>query len=708
MVVQSSSVRGLVNQKIISRGTVVFPLLIRLKLLLLIHLSVEYADNPDFANSLYLTKKLDTLITKIKLQNLTIGKRYWLRAKLNSQSQKYGSIISFIYFSLNSYKYSLVDSISFANTGKENVSFENGLKLLKSEKDLNVQTAGYYDGTYALVRVDGVDYVKSSNLAGHHILIFDEKTLSFEYEVLLNYYSDTQNFKSNYINAIDSIPNNKIIVIATNDDAAGGVNATIKNKLKSLGSTKIDSVTFRSTWAIITKKNYIPGHVLEGFTKPFGGPVILDTVITLQHSEGSAITEDIGPAGKWNDMNVSPNIPVNSSIMLKAIGIKQNGTTDTLFSINLGNNLISLSGVDAKVYPYIKLDFEFTSDDTTSLPSINSVDVNYDGVPELGTNYQLVSIDKDSVLEGKSIRLNYSLMNVGETTADSFYVKVDVINQDNSKTEIANSLITKLVSGERRDFNLSYNTGVNTGTKSFLISIDPENKITELFKDNNYYTVPFYVKDDTNKPAINITFNGREIVGNDFVSSNPDIKIELTDPSFIAVTDTSAITIKLNNDPVFYSQNQTALSYSFNSANPKMVVKYKPHLEDGNYSLSVTGKNNAGNQANQLTKEFTVSSEPKILDLYNYPNPFSGYTYFTFKLTQIPDELKIKIYTVAGRLIREFILNSAKLNYDFNRIYWDGRDQDGDLVGNGVYLYKAIITSDGKTRSLTQKLAVVR
>jgi flagellar hook assembly protein FlgD len=109
-----------------------------------------------------------------------------------------------------------------------------------------------------------------------------------------------------------------------------------------------------------------------------------------------------------------------------------------------------------------------------------------------------------------------------------------------------------------------------------------------------------------------------------------------------------------------------------------------------------------------LTKESTVSSEPKILDLYNYPNPFSGYTYFTFKLTQIPDELKIKIYTVAGRLIREFILNSAKLNYDFNRIYWDGRDQDGDLVGNGVYLYKAIITSDGKTRSLTQKLAVVR
>ena len=63
-------------------------------------------------------------------------------------------------------------------------------------------------------------------------------------------------------------------------------------------------------WGIITKKNYTPGHVLEGFTKPFGGPVVLDTVITLQHSEGSAITEDIGPAGKWSEMNLVSQVPL--------------------------------------------------------------------------------------------------------------------------------------------------------------------------------------------------------------------------------------------------------------------------------------------------------------------------------------------------------------------------------------------------------------
>ena len=97
-----------------------------------------------------------------------------------------------------------------------------------------------------------------------------------------------------------------------------------------------------------------------------------------------------------------------------------------------------------------------------------------------------------------------------------------------------------------------------------------------------------------------------------------------------------------------------------------------------------------------------------MLNVYNYPNPFADDTYFTFKLTQIPDEIKIKVFTIAGRLIKEFILNSSQLNFDLNKVYWDGRDQDGDQIGNGVYLYKVIMDVDGKKQDITQKLAVVR
>ncbi|MCH8942573.1 MAG: hypothetical protein IIA48_09085 [Bacteroidetes bacterium] len=49
----------------------------------------------------------------------------------------------------------------------------------------------------------------------------------------------------------------------------------------------------------------------------------------------------------------------------------------------------------------------------------------------------------------------------------------------------------------------------------------------------------------------------------------------------------------------------------------------------------------------------------------------------------------------------------TKLNYDLNRIFWYGRDQDGDLLANGTYIYKVILHSGNTTKNIIQKLAIV-
>ncbi len=297
-----------------------------------------------------------------------------------------------------------------------------------------------------------------------------------------------------------------------------------------------------------------------------------------------------------------------------------------------------------------------------------------------------------------------------ESPADSFNVKVDVVNSDNVHNTIFKSLVDSLNPNSRRQFNIDYNTISGTGAESFYISIDPENKIPELYKDNNVFSVPFYVKSDTSHPTLNVTFDGINIMDGDYISSNPKIKIELSDNSAVPVTDTSAASIFLNGRPVYYSLNQTNISYNFNASNPKYVVTYIPNLQDGEYNLRVLGKNSKGAVVDSVgyNKSFTVLGEPKLLNVYNYPNPFSKETYFTFKLTQVPDELKIRIFTVAGRLVREIEKKSSDLNYDFNRIYWDGRDQDGDRLANGVYFYKITLVKGDKKDNVVQKMAIVR
>jgi hypothetical protein len=234
--------------------------------------------------------------------------------------------------------------------------------------------------------------------------------------------------------------------------------------------------------------------------------------------------------------------------------------------------------------------------------------------------------------------------------------------------------------------------------------------VKEYYKDNNFFTKQFFVNPDLIAPQLKITFDGAEVVDGDFVSDKPVINISLSDESPVPFTDTSSVKIFLNEEPVYFAANSAILSYQVNSSNPKFVAEYKPQLSDGEYLLRVVAKDVGGNLADSSSSQifFVVSSETKLLQVYNYPNPFQNETFFTFRLTQIPEELKIKIFTIAGRLIKEIFIPSSQLKFDFNKIYWDGRDEEGDLIANGTYLYKIILRSAEKTESTVQKLVIVR
>ena len=312
------------------------------------------------------------------------------------------------------------------------------------------------------------------------------------------------------------------------------------------------------------------------------------------------------------------------------------------------------------------------------------------------------------MLIGKDIGLSFYVYNVGESKADSFNVKVEVINEDNSRQTIFSQKVDSLKYDNWQSFNIVHNTSAGGGAKTFQISIDPENQIRELFEDNNYFSIPFYVKPDTSKPSINLTIDGNDILDGEYISPTPVIHIELNDESLLPITDPTSVLVYLNEELI--PSDTSIINYQFSETNPKVVVDFTPVLEDGEYALRVLWKDSEGNivDSSGVEKFFLVSNEAKILNVYNYPNPTNGETHFTFKLTQIPEEIKIKIFTIAGRLVREIKLTSSDLKYDFNKIFWDGRDEDGDLLANGVYLYKVIMKAGNKSEEVTQKLAIVK
>jgi hypothetical protein len=92
------------------------------------------------------------------------------------------------------------------------------------------------------------------------------------------------------------------------------------------------------------------------------------------------------------------------------------------------------------------------------------------------------------------------------------------------------------------------------------------------------------------------------------------------------------------------------------------------------------------------SKLFTIRVNPMIRQtslLQNYPNPFNPETWIPYQLKEVSD-VKIRIYTLSGELVREFALGYKPSGLYISRdkaIYWDGRNESGESVASGAYFY---------------------
>jgi hypothetical protein len=687
---------------------------------------VDTSEN--FNSPVQYASNLDTFSTSISLSNLIPSTRYWWRVKLsNLPAGQAGSTSWSVPYSFtnissnyNWYINSPADSLSDikyvnANYNKINKAWE----LTTARDELKISSAGSSDGKFASMQYNLLEQLPTTYYWGISIALIDTVTLQpHGIQVFSSGDGSAQTrnkLADSLTNYINSLAPGTVLAMTVCDDGAQSVlgynpPSTVRDAIKELGSIYIDSVKYRESWCILGKKGAAPGTVPEVYKKQFQGNAVIDTSKIVKSDSGSITFPEISNSVQWDSLLINSSIPTGASINVIPIGIKSSNEIDTLTSLSLSGGHSSLKGISAKSYPAMKILLKLHANQSKISPKINDLGVKFKSTPELGTNYQVVSIGSDSIQAGANESLQFYVYNVGSTPADSFNVKVDVVNSDNSHNTIFQSIVDSLNPNSRRMFNVSYNSSSGSGAKSFYIDIDPDNKVSELYKDNNIYSVPFYVKPDTSRPSLQVEFDGRSIMDGDYVSSNPKIKVELNDPSLLPISDTSAVSIFLNDEPVYYAANMSPLSYKFSSSNPKFEATYTPTLKDGVYILKVIAKNPLSSLTDTTSyiKSFTVSNEPKLLYVYNYPDPFKSDTYFTFKLTQVPDKLEIRIFTIAGRLIRDIKVNGSGLKTDFNSIHWDGRDQNGDLLANGVYLYKINMSLNGKTSSVIQKLAIVR
>ena len=211
---------------------------------------------------------------------------------------------------------------------------------------------------------------------------------------------------------------------------------------------------------------------------------------------------------------------------------------------------------------------------------------------------------------------------------------------------------------------------------------------------------------DSNGPLINFkSSSGKIFRSGDHKSSEEEIIAEITDPLGINLTKELGHSIVIRNldnnqsidltDDFFYDDNSITTGR----------INLENYFSTGvNYSLIAW--DNANNPSEREIR--LISSDDEYLQLYNvynFPNPFTSDTKFTFELSKEAN-VAINIYTLGGKKIKNFMYKSYQPG--FHTVEWDGKKEYGKLLSNGVYLYKIKAENNISKTHRLGKIAIYR
>ncbi len=199
------------------------------------------------------------------------------------------------------------------------------------------------------------------------------------------------------------------------------------------------------------------------------------------------------------------------------------------------------------------------------------------------------------------------------------------------------------------------------------------------------------VINDTQGPEIKIFLNDTTVAGNTITDRNPKVIIYLKDPSGINATSFGMgheIQLILDEEQ-FFSLNKY-FSYLPNS-NTSGKIEYSLYkLKPGKHTITIKAFDVLNNYS-EKTIEFTVTDQTNFIinRIFNYPNPFTTNTAFYFEHNQPGKEMTVvlQIFSISGRIVKTISQKMTSSGYISQPIHWDGKDDFGNNIGKGVYVY---------------------
>lgn len=216
-------------------------------------------------------------------------------------------------------------------------------------------------------------------------------------------------------------------------------------------------------------------------------------------------------------------------------------------------------------------------------------------------------------------------------------------------------------------------------------------------------------------PEMSLYMNDTTFINGGTVNESPMLIAKLFDDYGVNTTGNVIghdLTATLNGDVLNKIVLNDFYENDLNSYQSGKIEYQLINLDEGVHTLELKAWDILNNSSNELIEFVVANSEEVVLEhVLNYPNPFTTKTKFIFEHNQ-PNQIidvRVQVFTVSGKLIKTMETTVSGTQYMNNPIVWDGRDDFGDPIGRGVYIYKVrLATPDGKSGEKFEKLVILR
>ncbi len=502
------------------------------------------------------------------------------------------------------------------------------------------------------------------------------------------------------------------------DEAVYGEGNSLYHKLKEVGFAEIDSLYDFRAWLLVYKKGVSAFQPAYRIGSSFSDRLLVELNAQTPDSLGIITSPKFGPAKEWKRViwdGVSEETVSTDNVTLEVIGIDRSNNESTLFTVDERIKDFDISNISAAQYPYLQLRMRTADSANLSPYQLYYWRILHDPVPEGALAPNLFFQSQDTIDAGEELKFAVAFKNVSPVPFDSLKFRFSLIDKNNFTHIIDSSRKKVLISGDtvRVEYTIK-NTVDYQGLNTLIAYFNPDGDQPEYSVLNNFLYKSVYVRPDNVSPFLDVTFDGVHILNNDIVSARPNILIKLKDDSrFLALDDTALLKVQVSfpdNSLRSFSFSNDTLRFtpstsSGGAGNNEATIEFNPEfLDDGTYELIVSGRDKSGNKSGttNYSVSFKVINKPMISNMFNYPNPFTTSTAFVFTLTgrEVPQNIRIQILTITGKIVREITrqeLGDIRIGRNITDFKWDGTDQYGQRLANGVYLYRVITNLNGKS-----------